>query len=913
MRKKATIIATLALAATLSAGAAVVAASADEGSANAFPVEFVQTPAIWTANGNGTYTAANTGGFVDSNQFLLMQTDAFVGDYSISATFQGSTTGEVPAEMNMGLIPWYLDADNFVLFYLKWGNGHGNKLVNLQSYCKLNGAHTGWNDTWLDFNPLYALKNTNEITVSVTKTLNATSTADTYTVSVSGVDSDGATVAQNDLKVIDFAVSAPYAAKQAKAGFYVHNEATTVSNIAYSAIASSTSYKSVAGTKTTARSTSATGWTYADDKYTTDASDSSSLANQAVLQNVFTEGNYQVEYTGALTGDAANKELSISPWYKDENNYLNFVLAKTASGANVTPTGKIGGTAIAEEATAFAGAIDWSAVKLTAKREGSVFTCLVNDAAAATYTNAEILDGANVAIGAGYGGFTASELSVITLEYVPYDWFNESGWYMSAATKSSVAINDGIYTLASSADETNYTRIYKATGIYNSLTVSAKFSADVQTASYGLYLYYVNETEYVSVLVKGDKAVLTAVFGEEKNTYEAALTDFDLTAEHVLAVSATFKNVKVELDGTETIAEEIEGLAELETANAGLLAIGGEVTAKEYSVSGFTPYAGVKNGEWTLSGSRLNSWTIASDGTLTSSLNGGTRFKDTLAVHDAIEYSPADGYYVAAEITINELTDVEWKAGICPYYKDADNNIYVWLAQWSAGSTAVCITGKLNGQVIGNEWRETAIAYTMKSTHLLEIQVNGDGLYVYLNKSFAPVASTSYEGLGNMEAAGFAFNCFNTAATFAKTKVSTERIFKEEGKPTFETIGTMPAAGTVGTAIKLPVISATGVGGSTAEVTVKVTDPDNAEVTLEKNSFTPAKAGTYKVSVTAKDAWNNEETQTYDIVVSAGNKKDDSSNTDKKTGCGSSIAASVALFGVIGATVTLALRKRKED
>ena len=146
-------------------------------------------------------------------------------------------------------------------------------------------------------------------------------------------------------------------------------------------------------------------------------------------------------------------------------------------------------------------------------------------------------------------------------------------------------------------------------------------------------------------------------------------------------------------------------------------------------------------------------------------------------------------------------------------------------------------------------------------------------------------------------------NNFNTSAVFEEVTVSENRIFTEKGKPQIETIGSVPATAKKGEAVKLPVFSATGVGGTIANVTVVVKDENGKEYAIEKNMFTPDNSGKYFVTVTATDAWGNTETQNYEIQV------------EKTGGCGSAIGSVYGMV-LVAAAVAIGLLlfvKKKEN
>lgn len=750
---------TLALACCLSAG--TVTAFADEvPSAPAATTTWFKAPedgdglpASWTVNDDGTVTGTNTA-FLGN--LLLTTNENLVGDYAVEATFKGSKNTEVTEDINFGIVPWFQDKANYAIVYLQWRPENKFNMINVQTIAFENGVQTPWADHWLDFlytDTLYQLNPTDTITVRVDKTLNETATADTYKVTVSA-DKNGTAISKSPA-TIDFTVSAPHAAKQAMAGVYTWNDTVTVSNFSAQSLTQSGIYKSVSdGFGTTGRSTSAEGWAYGNGAYSVDATAGNSLQNQAVLKNEYAAGNYKVSYTAncseTLGRAVGQNELSIVPLYQSEKNYVRFVATQTETGAAVTVDGKANGEAFSQEAVAFTGSIDWTNVALSASKQGTTFTCSINGTEAATYTNEAFNDGASVAVGAGGAAVSFGNLEIVSLEYVPYDWFAVNDFYASAAAKEDVRIveTDGKLSvgLSSSADATQYTQVYKSSGMYNEVSVSGKFVA-TEGASYGLYLSFTDKDNYVLVLISNGKAAIKSVVGgAESVVAEADLPgDFTVTGENLVKATAKFAEVTVELNGTVVVSGEVALLGESETGNIGLVAIGGDVEISEFAVDGFWPNRDRTEGDWTLRGRRIGTWSVG-EASVTADATHGTDFLNTIATTNT-QYSPAEGYYVATAVTITELFNNEWKTGVMPYYKDADNNIFVWLSQWSGGATTITIRGVLNGKIVGNEWRETSLAYTMENAvNYLEVYVHGDGIYVYLNKSFAPVVTTSFEG-----------------------------------------------------------------------------------------------------------------------------------------------------------------------
>ena len=840
--------------------------------------DWTDVPPTWQFTEDGI-VGTNTG---FQQNYLLTETDDTVGDYSVTATFTG-TASAIEGEINMGIIPWYLDAQNYVIVYLQWTKNHSTNLCDFQVLYFRDGIMSAWNDHWLDHDEsnLYSLKPTNTITMTVSKEY--AEGKDNYSVTISGTNDLEEQVSKTFLTDKDkLDISVPHAATQAKVGLYTCNDTVTVTGFATNSLSGTGEYKMVSGTDTTGKSATVTGWSYADSAYTVDASSGTAADNQAIYQNTNMSGNYAVSYTANCTAASGNV-LSVLPYFASDDNYARFVITQAASGAELAIEGEANGVAFDETFAAYEGAIDWSSVDIRATKVGANVNLYIGSDAetpVATYSTS-FTDGANVGFGAAGGSVTFANVQTAPEGYQPYDWFISGAYYMSAQAEDSITVEDGSVTMTVDPDEaTNYTRFYTASNRYNNVTVSGSFTVteNAANASYGLYLYYVSDTEYVSAVVTANKLTLTAVSGGTPTVWTYTFAEpITLTAEHTLAVAATFDAVTVTFDGQpvtfdgEDAAEvEVAMLAGLETCNVGMLAMGGSITA-DFSIGGFTPYQNMTNGSWSVSGARLNSWTVSSDGsTLSNTTAGGTTFKQTNALTTSPLVVPSEGYYLATAVQVTEQINSEWKYGFIAYSGNGVE-IYVWLSQWAGNSTTITMNGTRNGGDIDNPWRETNVPFSLTDINYFEVYVHGDTVDVYLNRQFVPVASTTFAGLGNETAGQYGLNAFNVAATFDDVQISTERIFTIEDNVIINIGSSFPTTGTVGKAVNLGVITASlETQGTSVPTQITVTGPNDESVTVTGVRFTPETAGTYTVTITAEDAWGNSATETRTITVTEG-------------------------------------------
>ena len=186
-------------------------------------------PDTWTFSGSG---ATNNNTIFLSN-FLVCSDENASGDYRLTATFKGTATA-VNGEINMGIVPWFQDAQNYVVIYLKW-NPNNTGLINLQILHFIDGVQygkegqQGWNDRWLDAlyaTTLYTLNPDDEITVQVDKIYNAETKLDDYTVTITAVNKQGVSVSESFTESYSISVG-----KIGNIGIYSMNDTVTFSRL----------------------------------------------------------------------------------------------------------------------------------------------------------------------------------------------------------------------------------------------------------------------------------------------------------------------------------------------------------------------------------------------------------------------------------------------------------------------------------------------------------------------------------------------------------------------------------------------------------------------------------------------------------------------------------------------------------
>jgi len=139
------------------------------------------------------------------------------GDFTVSTKLQGSMGMPNSKHVQAGIIPWYLDADNYLYAYVEWSDtDRPNDIRCIQVSGKLNGTHIGYHDIWCDGISVPANE---EMTLSVQKTTN-----DDGTVKLSVQLANGqGTVVKTGERTLDAAQSAALA-QEGKLGLFAFND-----------------------------------------------------------------------------------------------------------------------------------------------------------------------------------------------------------------------------------------------------------------------------------------------------------------------------------------------------------------------------------------------------------------------------------------------------------------------------------------------------------------------------------------------------------------------------------------------------------------------------------------------------------------------------------------------------------------
>jgi hypothetical protein len=903
----------------------------------------------YTVGTDSIVESGNTGWLAN---FLVNRTDTVYGDYKISATIQGTESLPNKKEMHGGFVPWYIDDNNYVLCYMRWSN---TDKPNYMSEVEVTGRIDGnfmvmwksdqfmvseWNDMWTDGRS-QADKEACTFTVEKKRTENN--------------DADYIKAYIND-ELIGFHMcrdTVKYAGRKAHYGVYGYNDTFTFTNIS---ITNENNDKLYAPLGDGMAEGQTGAWAYDDTakSYTlTDTAGTSWQSNKLTFENNTGSDNYQIGANVTLTA-GSDSQIGILIYYKDEYDYLAAVIKAASGKATVGFQGKF--TTIVQSNMTVTpvdsmadSTLDLSTItSVKATKNGTNFKLFVNDNEVAGYANANCTGRGGIGFGGSMVTLTAKDLNVALIPYNPYDWYTSdlgtaTTYYVSAKTDTgAVTYESKTFTFAdagiTAGDDTKITSLYYLTSYYGNLTSKATFSNIKADSVYGLYGWIEDGEHYLRVLVTPKGIVAVSHFGTAvtTQTYDLPSGAAYASGNKTLIVRIDGSDVHITWYGIEVTSSApftISGNNTEVSPGAGLACACEGISVTNYTVNGFSPYSEIANGDWKFYGARPNSWTLKDDGSIVSSFVGGTNWKSTLALHPIEDKKD---YYFASTVNVSAHQNSDFKTGFMPYYLDASNYVFIWISQFTGASPYLVVSCMLNGELVGYEWRQTAFTISYMNTDVqLEAGIKGDVVSVYINKSYVPYFSTTFEGLSNRTTAGAyaGFNSVNTSATYSNyTLCSDDRIYKMTEKPTITETGTRKTSGTVGTKIVLPVYTGTNSNDDTLTPTIAVIDPNGAAVELTSNRFVPEMEGTYTVTVTCEDNWGNQaDPLTYTILVAkAGTASSDTSNTSassetsqtSETGqggnqmnkgaiIGGSVAGGVVVVGGVGALVYFLIKKKK--
>ena len=279
-------------------------------------------------------------------------------------------------------------------------------------------------------------------------------------------------------------------------------------------------------------------------------------------------------------------------------------------------------------------------------------------------------------------------------------------------------------------------------------------------------------------------------------------------------------------------------------------------------------------------------------------------------------------FYLGAELLITEFYGSESFIGIIPYYLDNNNYLFVVLSKVTSRESLI-VFGKLDGNPLGGVEAavDKELIDTVDEAKKLEVAVLGNQVDIYFDEAIKPTASLVFTRDNFEERSltdsriGFVF--FNASGEINNYQKSSSRIYpfvpSETDIPTIYENGTRVTYGYRNKTIKLPYYSALNVLGEAVDVTLKVYDPSGKEVEVNNNAFVPDFIGEYRVSVSAVDEWNHENSFEYTINIT---KYTDPLTPIPKERLWQTTFVLVFFGGVLAITIGLAIllmRKNKKE
>ncbi len=896
------------------------------------------------SSGSNPYTVTNDAILVENNTSMRLNyfvTNEYkaIGEYEISVDIQGTMGFPNDHETQAGIVPWYLDDNNYIIAYMDWSaTERPSQMRQIQITGRINGQNmvawkegfvqSEWNDIWTDG---VAIPSSDSINFKVKRTISEDKDTYTYYCFINN----------EQIGFYAFREAVQHASKPAEIGVYGYADNFTFKNFTYTNLNTVGEYQ-IIDDNVVAKAFDTT-WTKNENEYSITTNEEKWEHNLVVINNPISEEKYKINLNLDVKTDADNSAVGLLAWYLDEYNYLGAVVKKENGTVKVGFEGKttilLGASKtetliseLKEENLSLS-----SLENMTVIKQGSKFTLSIGGVEYATYSNPSLLSDGKYGLIAGNTNVKYTSVSIEEIAYNPYDWYTDklgtsTTYFISAKTdKNPISYSSGTYTFSNEGidndDASKISSIYFTSNKVDNVAISADFTNITASTIYGFYGWIEDSDNYLLVEVTPNGIILTNHFGTNIYSETFPLKSGITYAGGTKSLSVEIKDgyVFVSWYGIKIVKQGDFAIVGNDTSispNVGLVAGGSAVSVSNVKVSGYTSYSLVEQGNWDLYGAHYDTWKVDEENKIvTGNLRGGTTFKSSNALYPNTE---TKDFYMSAIVNVKDTTASEFKTGFMPYYKDSGNHIIVWLSQWAGSSPNITVTGWLNGKCIGAEWREQKVSFDYAGTdNKVEVQIVGDDVKVYLNQSFNPSFTTTFEGLSSrdMENAYVGFNIFNTTTEFKDyTLVSQERQFVLKSKPVISESNARVTEAKLGDTVKLPIFTATNDALDILNANVKVTDPDGIVLEIERNRFVASKLGKYHVNVTCVDNWGNEaDPIDYDIEVketisepggdtNTSTSSNSGNQENTSTGCGGCakqgtsaavILCSIALLGLV--------------
>lgn len=924
------------------------------------------TDGEWKTAKGGATVFVDKGGYFEGgssswmSNFYVKQFDEAIGDYSVTIKMQGTMGFPNNRQVQFGVVPWYLDDNNYLVAFTEWSNETRlNGMYNFNLTGRIDGGmpyrfdgagYTAkeWDDIWMDFgNEQYAQPANQENTITITKTRSSDGKYDVFTFYFNGNQLD------NGVKYVRDTIK--YSGRKAYCGFYAFNDTFKITEFSVDQSENNSYYHGFENNIATAKG----NWSISGDNMFVSEEGCSNPEEVMLIDNKdISEGSYGVQFSPNVISHAANYAFGAIPWYQDEYNYLGVLMEKTAGKTNVRFFGRT--IKECEKRLSFNTINEVKPTKISiedieifkVEKRGLRIKLLVNGESIAEYEN-------NIVISSQLTGLLAYGCNISfnnyekmnELPYNPYDWYSTTlhnkTTYISAATNDEGAITNSRnqYIISddavTSGEKDKYTSLYFNSGVYAQMSMIMRIDSQVTEDSvFGAYPWLEDATSYLRIIVNNQGVIVESTFGgtNNKNNYnlptgyvftskegEYQLLKINIDYNDSITISLGTRNSDDNEQWFDVIDEndnfKILGRNKDVSPNIGFVCANKGMKCRFEAANGFNPYQPLKTENWELFGAMPDTWTYVDEDTFICNQHNGTEYMNAKALKPASE--KAD-FFMGATITITNPTNAEHKAAFYPWYKDGDNYIIVMLSKWATNNQpSIVFTGKINGQVLGGrEWHDYATTYQYEGkANKFEVEISGDHIKAYLNGATTPTQQVTFPGISNRDLNGAksGFFFYNCDVMFDDYNICSDtRVYTSTEKPVIVYMGSLIQTGVINQQVSLPVFYAENSSGDILDVAIEITGPNGENIELTKMKFTPSVVGNYHVKVTCIDNWGNEaDPFEYDIAVTDNNEggsSNNGSNNDKennKKGCGGSLASiSMCLSVVLTAGLCLIFRKR---
>ncbi len=290
------------------------------------PAAFAAEESVWTSltehyvvNADGTVTSTGAcESILEKTNFCLRNDYIATGDYAVSVKMQGTMGMPNTMHVQEGIIPWYVDANNFLFVYVEWApNERPNDIRQMHVSGKVNGEHLGWGDLWCD--GIHVAQNS-KLTLKVEKITEGTDVKLAITLL------EGENVVKTGERV--FAGKAEAMNAEGKMGVYAFGDTVTFSNFTSTAQKAETE-------EPEQPQEPVSGWNSLTEHYTVNAD--GTVTSTGACEGLPDKTNFCLSTDYIATGDytvsvkmqgtmgmpnTKHVQEGIIPWYVDENNFL---------------------------------------------------------------------------------------------------------------------------------------------------------------------------------------------------------------------------------------------------------------------------------------------------------------------------------------------------------------------------------------------------------------------------------------------------------------------------------------------------------------------------------------------------------------------------------------------------------------